>query len=90
MKGRTVYAIDWEDNEENLHCENAAEQETMPEGQRPDEDLLAYIKRINPELFASMKYLAGSASSVLKSEQIEEISEDPETIRPPPPYVCIN
>ncbi|MDE5884006.1 MAG: hypothetical protein K2H29_02865 [Oscillospiraceae bacterium] len=76
---RTVYEIDWEFNEEDLRCENAAEQETMPEGQRSDEDLLAYIERVDPELFASLNHLAESAS--ISNPEQEEISED---IRPPP------
>ncbi|MDE6087471.1 MAG: hypothetical protein K2G25_03710 [Oscillospiraceae bacterium] len=59
----------------------SSETETMSEGQRPDEDLIAYIKRVDPELFASMKYLAGISS---------ESEEDTEDIRPPPEMIDSN
>ena len=49
----------------------------MPEDQRLDEDLIAYIESVAPGLFASMKHLAEAAS-------ISESEEDPENIRPLP------
>ncbi|MDE5768827.1 MAG: hypothetical protein K2H82_05520 [Oscillospiraceae bacterium] len=77
LQERLNAELDCDGNEEDLRCKNAAEQKTTPEGQRPDEDLFAYMERAEPELFASMKYLA-EISSISKSE------EDPENIRPPP------
>ena len=70
--------IEWE-YDVTIQDEEIEETETTPEGQRPDEDLLVYMERVAPELFASMKYLAG-ISSVPKSEH-------PEDIRPPPKMI---
>ena len=64
-----------------IQDEEIEETETTPEGQRPDEDLLAYMERVDPELFASMKYLAGISS---------ESEEDTEDIRPPPEMIDFN
>ena len=67
--------IEWE-YDVTIQDEEIEETETTPEGQRPDEDLLAYMERVDPELFASMKYLAGYDSISDPDPEQEEISED--------------
>lgn len=59
-----------------------SQKKEIPEGQRPDEDLLAYMERVNPEMFESLKYIAESAS--ISNPKQEEISEN---IRPSPKFV---
>lgn len=74
----TKECVEWE-YDVTIQDEEIEETETTPKCKRPDEDLLAYIERVDPELLASVKYLAESAS--ISNPEQKEISED---IRPPP------